>query len=64
MENPIRTGVFTALTFSAQKQDVPVVNNSPSPKGNMTILEKHNCQKYTMKMLNSSAEIIILTHKF
>lgn len=64
MENLTWTGVFTALTFSAQKQDVSVMNNSPCPKMNVTILEKHNCQKYTMKMLNSSTEIIILTHKF
>lgn len=61
MENPTQTGVFTALTFSAQKQDVSVVNNSPSHKVNVTILKKHNYQKYTMKTLYSSTEIIIFT---
>lgn len=55
------TCVFTTLTYFVQKQEVSIMNSSQSAKLNMTILDKHNCQKDSAKMVYFLSEISIST---
>lgn len=53
--------VFTTLTYSVQRWEVSVMNTSQSARLNMTILDKHNCQKDSVKMVYFLSEISIST---